>query len=662
MPLSKLLFKPGLNLDQTNYTSEGSWVDGDKIRFRSGMPEKFGGWRVSSFIPYLGVARSLLPWRSSTGIQVTGIGTNEKIYIEAGTQLFDITPIRATFNTPSTDDSLATVNGSDEITINVLGLNALEGDYITISGATAIGGIPATDINKEHVVISATTNTAVIKVNTPATSTEASGGGTALVIEAQVSVGFAITTEGLGWGTGTYSRGTFGSSITAGSGQTIISLPSRLIHQETFNNDLLFNIRGGDIFYWEFNVNVVSRAIFLYDVPGAIAVPRRVTKIITAPTGHLLALGCTNYDALNTGNADPRDDYLGAYDPLLIRWANVDSFVGPQPENWQPTLTNNAGFIRIEQGSEIITGLRTRQEVLIWTNISLTSFQFIGTEEVFGRQEMSSSISILGPNAVVDANNVVFWMGVDKFYMYNGRVDTLPCNIRQYVFSNINLTQRDLVFGGTNNQFNEIIWFYPTANSDEVNRYVIYNYEEQVWYYGQLERTAWVDAGITPRPLATSGGWVYEHESGTDDGQPLGAPSLPIESFIQSADVDIDDGDKFLLVRRVIPDLSFKGSTVADPVTGQPLVPEATMTVGVRDFPGAVSLTTNASDLSTDRDVISDCESCSPTTALINQYTNQVFVRARGRQMNFRISSDTLGTQWQLGSPRVDARPDGGRG
>jgi hypothetical protein len=584
------------------------------------------------------------------------------MYIEAGTQLFDITPIRATFITPSTDDCLATVDESDEITINILGFGAIEGDYITISGATAVGGIPDTDINKEHQVIAATSDTAVIKVATPATSTVAGGGGTAIVIEAQVSVGLAEAAQGLGWGTGTYSRGTYGSSVTAAPGQTAIAIPSRLIHQETFNNDLLFNIRGGDIFYWEFNVNVVSRAVFLYDVPGAIAVPRRVTKIITAPSGHVLALGCTNYDALNTGNADPRDDYLGTYDPLLIRWANVDSFIGPQPENWQPTLTNNAGFIRIEQGSEIITGLRTRQEVLIWTNISLTSFQFIGTEEVFSRQEMSSSISILGPNAVVDANNVVYWMGVDKFYIYNGRVDTLPCNIRQYVFSDINLEQRDLVFGGTNNQFNEIIWFYATADSNETNRYVIFNYEEQVWYFGQLERTAWVDAGVNPKPLATNGGWVYEHESGTDDGQPLGAPSLPMESFIQSADVDIDDGDKFLLIRRVIPDVSFKGSTVSDPTTGQPQLPEVTMTVGVRNFPGAVSVAANASGLSTDREVISDCESCSPTTALINQYTNQVFVRARGRQMNFKISSDTIGTQWQLGSPRVDARPDGGRG
>lgn len=662
MPLSKLLFKPGLNLDQTNYTSEGSWVDGDKIRFRSGMPEKIGGWQVTTFNQYKGQARSLLPWRSSTGVQVTGVGTNEKMYIEVGTQLIDITPLRATFISPETDNCLATTNGSNVVTINIIGFNAQDGDYITISGAANVGGILNTELNAEHQVFNTTANSADFIVATNATSTVAGGGGTSIVIEAEVSVSAATATVGLGYGTGTYSRGTWGSSVTASSGATLIYFPARLIFQETFNNDLIFNYRNGDIYYWTFNVSVPARAEALRDIPGAIAVPRQVTKIITAPTGHLLALGCTNYDATNTGNADPRDDYLGTYDPLLIRWANVDSFVGPQPENWQPTLVNTAGFIRIEQGSEIITGIRTRQEVLIWTNISLTSFQFIGTEEVFGRQEMSSSISILGPNTVVDANNTVYWMGIDKFYVYNGRVDTLPCNIRQYVFSNINTTQRDLAFGGTNNQFNEVIWFYATADSFEVNRYVVFNYEENIWYFGQLTRTAWVDAGITPKPIAASGGWVYEHESGTDDGQPLGAQALPINSFIQSADVDIDDGDKFMLIRRVIPDVSFKGSTVSDPVTGQPYVPEVTMTVGVRNFPGAASVATNAAGLSTAREVESACESCSPTTAIIDQYTNQVFVRARGRQMNFKISSDTLGTQWQLGAPRVDARPDGARG
>ena len=656
MPLSKLIFKPGINRDQTNYSSEGGWYDGDKIRFRSGFPEKMGGWTVSTFEQYVGAARSLLPWTTSTGAQVTGVGTNEKIYIEAGTALYDITPIRVSFATPDSDDCLATIDESNIVTVNITGLNAQDGDYVTISGAADTGGVPAVEINKEHKVFNTTSNSCQFTVDTPATSTVASGGGSAITVDAQISIGFFSVTAGYGFGAGAWSRNTWG-----GSSDVPVYLPARLIHQETFNNDLLFNIRGGDIFYWAFGLSPVVRAVYLYDVPNAVAVPRQVTKIITASSGHLLALGGTNYDAANTGNADPREDYLGTYDPLLIRWANVDSFIGPEPENWQPTLNNTAGFFRLEIGSQIVTGLRTRQEVLVWTDTALTSIQFLGTEEVFGKQEMSSSISILGPNTVTEANNVVYWMGVDKFYSYSGRVDTVPCTIRQYVFNDISRLQGSLAFAGTNNQFNEIIWFYPSKTSNVIDRYAVYNYAENIWYYGQLNRTAWVDVGVRDYPIAASSGWLYEHENGTDDGQPMGAAPLPLESFIQSADVDIDDGDKFMLIRRVIPDVNFTGSSTANPVTGQPQVPEVTMTVGVRNFPGAAEATTNASNQTTARDVETACANCSPTTAVIDQYTNQVFVRARGRQMNFRISSDTVGTQWQLGAPRVDARPDGTR-
>jgi len=657
MPLSKLIFKPGINRDQTNYSSEGGWYDGDKIRFRSGFPEKIGGWVVTTFTQYVGAARSLLPWVTSTGTQLAGVGTSQKIYVEAGTTLNDITPIRITYSTPDSDDCLATVDESTAVTINITGLNATEGDYITISGAVDIGGVPAVEINKEHKVFNASANSCQFLVVTPATSTVSAGGGSTITIEAQLNIGFDVVTAGFGYGTGTYSRKTWGSSST-----TPIYQAARLVHQETFNDDLLFNIRGGDIFYWAFSLSPLLRAEYLYDVPGANAVPRQVGKIIFASTGHLIALGGTNYDATNTGNADPRDDYLGTFDPLLIRWANVDSFIGPEPENWQPTLNNTAGFFRLETGSQIITGLRTRQEVLVWTDTSVTSIQFLGTEEVFGKQEMSSSISILGPNTVVEANNVVYWMGIDKFYSYSGRVDTIPCTIRQYVFGDINRLQGPLAFAGTNNQFNEIIWFYATGNSNTIDRYVVYNYSENLWYYGQLNRTAWADVGVRDYPLSASGGWLYEHENGTDDGQPLGAQPLPINAYIQSADVDIDDGDKFMLIRRVIPDVNFTGSSTANQITGQPIVPEVTMTVGVRNFPGAAVATTNASNQTTARDVETACANCSPTTAIIDQYTNQVFVRARGRQMNFRISSDTVGTQWQLGAPRVDARPDGTRG
>jgi hypothetical protein len=374
-----------------------------------------------------------------------------------------------------------------------------------------------------------------------------------------------------------------------------------------------------------------------------------VGKIIFASTGHLIALGCTTYDP--TASAP---NYLGTFDPLMVRWANVDADIGPEPENWKPELTNTAGFFRLQAGSEIISAINTRQETLIWTNTSLYSMQFLGTSEVFGQQPLSAHISIMGPNAVTGANNVTYWMGNDKFYTYSGRVDTLPCTLRQYVFTDINRTQSQIFFAGSNAQFNEIVWFYCSENANQIDRYVIYNYSENIWYYGQLARTSWVDAGNTRFPVAAQGGWVYDHEKGHDDGQPLGAPPVGMNSFIQSADVDISDGEQFMLLRRIIPDVNFTDSDIANVVTGAPLTPEATITVGVRNFPGAVSASTNASGLSTSRNVV--------TEATINQYTNQVFVRARGRQMNFKIGSSGVGVQWQLGMPRADARPDGRRG
>ena len=368
-----------------------------------------------------------------------------------------------------------------------------------------------------------------------------------------------------------------------------------------------------------------------------------------ASTGHLFALGCTSYDA-----SAPSPDYLGAYDPLMVRWANVDPDIGPEPENWKPELTNTAGFFRLQAGSEIVSAINTRQEMLVWTNTSLYSIQFLGTSEVFSQQPLSAHVTIMGPNVVTGSNNITYWMGNDKFFTYSGRVDTLPCTLRQYIFTDINRTQRQIFFSGTNAQFNEVVWFYCSANSDQIDRYVIYNYSENIWYYGQLDRTAWVDAGNTAFPIAANSGWVYNHENGTDNGQPLGAPPLGITSFIQSADVDIEDGDKFMLTRRVIPDVNFVGSQASNPVTGDPNTIQVDMIVGVRNFPGAVSDTENASDVPNVRTVT--------TTAIIDQYTNQVFVRARGRQMNFRISSSNVGVQWQLGMPRVDARPDGKRG
>jgi len=643
MPLSKLLFKPGVNRDQTNYASEGGWYETQWVRFRSGFPEKMGGWEPKNFTAYNGAARSLFSWSTTDSNILLGIGTDTKMYVSVGTNIYDITPIRATFTSPATNNCISTTNGSRVITVTIAGYGGITGDFVTFSGVVGpIAGIPASEFNAEQQITYVTNNTFTFTVTTAATSTVSSQGGTAINAAFQISVGYTTSTAGYGWGTSTWGRGTWGSSSTSA-----VYYPARLIFQDKFNNDLIFNIQGADIYYWAYTSAFNTRAVLLSSIPSAIAVPQQVGKVLFAPSGHLLAFACTNYDASESG-----PNYLGTYDPLLIRWANVDADIGPDPLNWQPTLTNTAGYLRLSIGSKIVAALRTKQEILVWTDVSLSSLQFLGTSEVFGLQEVSSATTIFGSNTVIGANNVVYWMGNDKFYIYSGRVDTLPCTLRQYVFTNINRTQQGIFFAGQNAEFNEVIWFYCTAASSEIDRYVVYNYAENIWYFGDLERTAWIDTGVIDYPVAAKDGYVYLHEYGNNDGQPNNAPPLPIPAYIQSADIDIEDGDKYMLIRRIIPDVNFTNSETTNPVTGATIVPEVTMTVGVRNFPGAASSTTNAEGQTTAKDVVT-------STATIDQYTNQVFIRARGRQMNFKISSNDLGTQWQLGMPRVDARPDG---
>jgi len=733
MALSKLIFKPGINRDQTNYASEGGWYDTQLVRFRSGFPEKFGGWSVSNINPYTDSARAIFSWSATDGSNLIGIGTNSRVYVGSGTTLYDITPIYATYTTstvPSSDNCIGTTNGSKSVIVTITDHGATTGTYVTLSGITGptIGGIPITEMNTTVQVTVLTVDTFTFEATTTASSTTTGQGGTSITAVIYLPAGFPIATAGYGWGTSTWNR------LTWGSGSTVpIFEPARLIFMDKFNNDLLFNTQydtlsgdGGEIYYWAFTPSFSTQAVTLNSVSGSVAVPQKVTKIMFTPQGFLLALGCTNYlastvtgatistmtrggtgnltatvttttahglssgDSITvsgttpaefngtfqityidtthfsytmlsapSGNASPAgtyvfNNYAGSYDPLLIRWSNVDPDIGPEPENWQPTITNTAGFLRLQSGSRIVTGINTRQETLIFTNSSLSSLQFLGNAEVFGLQELSHNISIIGPNALVGSNNITYWMGRDRFYTYSGRVDTLPCTIRQYIFTDLNFTQSALIFAGVNNKFTEIIWFYCSAASEEIDRYVVFNYLENIWYYGQLSRTAWIDSGVFNNPIGLSSGWVYQHENGTNDGQPLGAAPLPITAYIQSADIDIDDGDKFMLIRRVIPDINFRGSDTANEVTGNPIIPEADITVVVRNFPGAASSITNAEGQTTDATIVT-------ATATVDQYTNQVFIRARGRQMNFRIASDTVGTQWQLGMPRIDARPDGTR-
>jgi hypothetical protein len=641
MPFLKLRFRPGINRDTTNYANEGGWYECDKIRFFSGYPQKIGGWIETTSERFIGTCRQMWNWITSYTDNLLALGTNEKVYIEVGSQFYDITPLRETFttsSTPSSDNCIDTTNGSTTVIVNITGHGCLTGDYVTISGVTGDpGGIPDAEINAEHVVTRVDADNFTFVVATAATSTTSNGGGTAIVVECQIHPGFASITAGYGWGTGAWN-GSYGWGLAS---PTPIFLPQRDWWFDNFDNDLVMNIRsdvtgggvavGGPIYYWERGASVnpttalETRAVLLSSLPGATDVPTGAMQILISQNDkHLLAFGAQPY------GGGPTD-----FDPLLIRWASQDD-----PVMWEPLATNTAGFIRVSRGSKIVRALATRQEILVFTDTHLFTLQFLGTADVFGLQEYADNISIMGPRATISANNITYWMGLDKFYMYDGRVRTLPCSLREYVFKDINFAQSDQVICGTNEGFNEVWWFYPSGNSNWVNRYVIYNHLDQVWYYGQLSRTAWLDVASRNLPVAAytpenqDPGVLYTHESGIDDA------GLPMESFIQSSDFDITDnnGETFMLTRRMIPDINFNTSTAA--------APEVSLAIRPRNFPGS----NFQNDPSDSQRVINTS---------VSTFTDQVFVRARARQMALKVSSVDLGVQWQLGNPRLDVRSDG---
>jgi hypothetical protein len=630
MPFQKLQFKPGVNRDQTNYTNEGGWNECDKIRFRSGFPEKIGGWVKATPEFMLGVCRQLFGWITSYGDNFLACGTNKKAYIEVGGNFYDITPLRAVdpvLTTPVTDNCITTANGSPTVTITAVGSVTAPGNYMTITGANAVGGISATLLNANHeidTVINA--NAFTIVVGTNATST-ATGGGTGINLSFEIDIGFATTTLGYGWGTDVWG-GNFGWGLGSSLG---VNLPQQDWFFDQFDNDLILNIRNGPIYIWERGAStdpatsLATRAILLEDLGGATDVPTSAMQALVSQNDkHLLAFGCQPY------NGAPTD-----FDPLLIRWASQDD-----PGNWTPAVTNTAGFLRVGRGSIIMRAIPTRQEILVFTESTLNSLQFTGTSDVFSLQEIGDNISFIGPRAVTVVNNMTFWMGKDKFYVYTGRVETLPCTLRNHVFNNINQNQTDQIICGTNEGWNEVWWMYPTANSNVNNAYVIYNHLERIWYYGTIERTAWLDSPLRDSPQAILAdntnelSFLYDHENGTNDD------NLPMTAFIQSSDFDLMEGDQFVLTRRMIPDVNFEGSTATNP--------EANFIIRPRNFPGS-SFYNNASN--TQRVI--------QTT--VNQFTDQVFIRARARQIAFKIESSGLDTQWQLGSPRLDMRPDGKR-
>ena len=721
MPLQKLQFRPGVNREGTTLANEGGWFECDKVRFRSGYPQKIGGWAAITTSIFLGVCRSLWNWITLKNYNIISLGTNLKFYLLNGGAYYDITPLRAvtaagdvtfvaarttlssginatTQTIPVTSvTNFAVIGGLviiDSEQIRYLGVSgstlinctrgyngtiavthstgasvlsatlivtdtsngAQTNDFVTFSGAASLGGnMTAAVLNQEYEVTVITANTYTIQARAANTTVEAPGavvfastadtgtGGASCIGEYQLTTGLATYTLGTGWSTGTWGRGTWGSGFSAGVGQQL-----RLWSQANFGEYLIINPRGGALYMWiPGNSSIpawTTRAEILSNSnPDPIyqpdtACPSVCNTLMVSDTGNfVIAFGCNDYPPATE------------IDPLLIRWSSAQNYLV-----WDPfTIPRNlAGSIRLSHGSQIITALQTRQEILVWTESALYSFQYVGYPDVWRPTLLVDNISIIGPNSATTANGVTYWMGTDKFYTYSGRTETLPCSLRQYVFENINKDQGYQVYAGTSEGYSEIWWFYCSANSTQIDKYVIFNYLDRVWYYGTLDRTAWLDSGLQQHPIATTyAGITVNHESGVDDATTV--PALPIYAYIQSSDFDIGDGHNFGFAWRMIPDITFDGSNTSSSASPYPSVD---ITMWPRQNPGA----------DYNRDVPNPAVTSAQNyvnarTYNVQQFTQIVYTRIRGRQMAFRIESADLGTQWQLGTPRLDVRADGQR-
>lgn len=635
--LQKLQFRPGLNREGTDYSNEGGWYDGDKIRFRSGFPEKIGGWTRLSNNQYIGTARIMWNWIDLDGTNYLGIGTNQKYYIERGGDYNDVTPIYHTSSTlEAPNGPFTATNGSSIITIKDTTYTPNPGDWVTFSGAVTLGGnITAAVLNAEFVIatVDVATSTYTVDCGVVANASDTNHGGGAVVAEYQLPIGLDIYVVGTGWGAGPWGRGGWGSGYTSGIGQQL-----RLWSNDNYGQDLAIAPRGGAIYYWEDLTGVAVRAHNLGTLSTAKGyqgqfVPH-TTNAVSASTiqRFLIAMGANTYDP-----TDPNTDF----DPMLVRWSDQEN-----PFNWVPEVTNQSGEFRLSNGSFIVSYKNTRQEILVWTDSCLYSMQYLGPPYVWGFNILMDNISVMSPNSMVTVNNVTYWMGQDKFYMYSGRVETLPCALRQYIFDDINKNQSFQVFAGSNEGYNEVWWFYCSGNSNTVDKYVIYNYLDRVWYYGSMARTAWLDSGIRPYPMAANyENRILYHESAVDDVS--GLSPVPINAYVQSSDFDIGDGHNFGFVWRILPDVNFNGSNV-----NQPYV---TMTVKPRQNSGTPY---GASD---NPRVQSQDNYSAKGVYTIQEFDGQVYTRLRGRQLSFRIESDSLGVAWQLGTPRIGIRNDGRR-
>jgi hypothetical protein len=722
MPLQKLQFRPGLNREGTDYANEGGWYDADKVRFRSGFPEKIGGWTRMATAQFLGYARSLWNWIALNGSNYLGVGTEVKYYIEYGGTYNDITPI--TKNTTGLTNPLTIVNGSNQMTVVDATYQPNVGDYLTISGASTIGtsNVTATVINTEFSVTSLVNATAY-KVTISVTANASATGGGTVAIAYQQPVGLNTYTLGTGWGAGPWpdygkttvltnpfttngtttvtvahtahglSNGaaviftnasatggipapllntlfyptivnaaaytittqvTANASVTGGGTVTAyaqtgtrgwgtgfssgIGQQLRLWSNDNYGQDLVIAPRGGSVFYWVAATGLATRAQYLSTLSTAAGfngayVPTSTYQVVaSAIQRFVICLGANSYDPNTTATT---------FDPMLVRWSDQEN-----PYEWVPDVTNQAGEFRLSNGSYIMQARATRQEILVWTDSALYSMQYLGPPYVWGFNILMDNISVMSPNSMITINNVTYWMGVDKFYMYSGRVETLPCSLWQYIFNDINKDQAFQIFCGGNEGYSEVWWFYCSTNSNQIDKYVIYNYLDRVWYYGTLARTAWLDSGIRPYPMAADyNSRILYQESAVDDVS--GITPVPFTAYVQSSDFDIGDGHNFGFVWRILPDVNFNGSNVDNP--------QVTMTVKPRRNSGTPYGTAD------NPTVVSADNYGTVGVYNVQEFTGQVYTRLRGRQLAFRIESTTLGVSWQLGSPRIDIRNDGRR-
>ena len=641
MPLTKLQFKPGVNRETTSYSNEGGWFDIDKTRFRFGFPEKIGGWLKDTNTAFLGSCRALHPWLALDGTQFLGIGTHLKYYIKEGGGYNDITPIRAT---TTNGIVFAATNGSSTITATDDAHGAGIGDFVTITDAVSLGGvITAGVLNQEYQVVSVptdntftfiarvadtsigsiTTTAGLNPVPVVANASDSGNGGSAADAAYQVTVGLDTQVGGNGWNAGSYGRGTWNSSADL----SVSGLTLRIWSHDNFGEDLILNARDGGIFYWDKSSGIGARAVKLSSLSGSTLAPTIAKKVLVSDADrHIIAFGCDG------------ELSIGTQDPLLIRFGSQESLT-----DWQSLATNTAGELRIGSGSEIVTAIETRQQVLVFTDESLHAMQFLGPPFTFGISVISENITIAGPLSAIAVEDMVFWMGKQEFYVYGGGVQRLPCTVRDYIFTDFNILQSEKVTAGTNTSFSEVWWFYPSANSQENDKYVIYNYQQKIWYYGNLARTVWLDRGIESNPLAAgTDHYLYSHESGFDDGST--EPVSAIAAHIESSQMDLGDGDQFTFVNKLIPDLTFRDSTATNP--------KAIFTIKTRNFPGGAYLQSGAKNVT---------QSAAATASVVEQFTDQVHLRLRGRSFAVRVDSSDTGVTWRFGSPRLDVKPDGRR-